>query len=341
MNDPVEVFVPGRLCIIGEHSDWAAGYRTVNNKLEKGYAIVAGLSLGIYLRGWKHAGFSYEYNEKKISLSCEELMEHNDRDFFEYIISSAKIMHSYYKVSGAKIICDKMTLPMKKGLASSAAICVSVIKIYNMLFDLNLSVETEMELAYKAEISTGSKCGKMDQVCAYGQGLRKICFDGDKIEIKSLKTGKELYVVLVDLQGTKNTKKILSDLNAEYLIESQKGDGRLIKFFGEFNKKCVEDAERYLMDGNIKEFAEVLKIFQNNFDENVACFSTKLRAPKLHRLIDYCNCVEGVLACKGVGSQGDGTAQILSWCDSAAKKIVEEITHTFGMECYVLKIGKQ
>ena len=240
MNDPVEVFVPGRLCIIGEHSDWAAGYRTVNNKLEKGYAIVAGLSLGIYLRGWKHAGFSYEYNEKKISLSCEELMEHNDRDFFEYIISSAKIMHSYYKVSGAKIICDKMTLPMKKGLASSAAICVSVIKIYNMLFDLNLSVETEMELAYKAEISTGSKCGKMDQVCAYGQGLRKICFDGDKIEIKSLKTGKELYVVLVDLQGTKNTKKILSDLNAEYLIESQNRVCRLIKVIGVFNKKCGE-----------------------------------------------------------------------------------------------------
>ena len=57
LNNYVEVFVPGRLCILGEHSDWAAGYRTKNQKLEKGYAIVAGLNLGIYLKGWKSTSF--------------------------------------------------------------------------------------------------------------------------------------------------------------------------------------------------------------------------------------------------------------------------------------------
>ena len=26
----VELFVPGRLCVIGEHSDWAGGFRRLN-----------------------------------------------------------------------------------------------------------------------------------------------------------------------------------------------------------------------------------------------------------------------------------------------------------------------
>ena len=34
-NEKIELFVPGRLCIMGEHSDWAGKYRNVNNKIEK------------------------------------------------------------------------------------------------------------------------------------------------------------------------------------------------------------------------------------------------------------------------------------------------------------------
>ena len=40
-NDNIKIFVPGRLCIFGEHSDWAGEYRLKNKKIEKGYAITA------------------------------------------------------------------------------------------------------------------------------------------------------------------------------------------------------------------------------------------------------------------------------------------------------------
>ena len=49
-NNYIDLFVPGRLCIMGEHSDWAGKYRNVNNKIEKGYAIVTGIEEGIYAR---------------------------------------------------------------------------------------------------------------------------------------------------------------------------------------------------------------------------------------------------------------------------------------------------
>ena len=41
--EEIKVFVPGRLCLFGEHSDWASNYETV----DKGYAIVCGLEQGV------------------------------------------------------------------------------------------------------------------------------------------------------------------------------------------------------------------------------------------------------------------------------------------------------
>lgn len=336
----VEVFVPGRLCILGEHSDWAAGYRVQEHDIEKGYALVAGLNLGIYLRGYENEGFSYEFQDKKINISREKLLSWTSKNFFEYVISSAKVIHSKYNVPGARIICDKMTLPMKKGLASSAAICVAVIRIYNLLYDLKLSVEDEMTLAYEAETSTGSMCGKMDQVCAYGQGIRKVVFDADKIETFPLSISNELQFILVDLGGEKDTKRILADLNCEFTEEINTGKHKLITAIGESNKYYVEDACRYLISGNTEEFGRVLNNFQNSFDGNVACFSEKLKLPRLHRLMDYCSNIDGIVACKGVGSQGDGMAQILLDDHHSISKITKDIKNKLGMDCYLYRVGQ-
>ena len=43
----IHLFVPGRLCLFGEHSDWAGMYRTVNSEIEKGQAIVTGVEQSI------------------------------------------------------------------------------------------------------------------------------------------------------------------------------------------------------------------------------------------------------------------------------------------------------
>ena len=32
----MQIFVPGRICLFGEHSDWAGGYRRINAQIEKG-----------------------------------------------------------------------------------------------------------------------------------------------------------------------------------------------------------------------------------------------------------------------------------------------------------------
>lgn len=59
--------------------------------------------------------------------------------------------------SGIEIENYKTTLPMGKGLSSSAAVAVTVAKAFNTLFDLHLSMEDIMELAYLGEMLTASR----------------------------------------------------------------------------------------------------------------------------------------------------------------------------------------
>ena len=42
-----ELFVPGRVCLFGEHSDWSGAQRRQNSELHPGACIVAGTTHGI------------------------------------------------------------------------------------------------------------------------------------------------------------------------------------------------------------------------------------------------------------------------------------------------------
>ena len=48
MSTEIKLFVPGRLCLFGEHSDWAGLQRTMNAQIVPGRAIVTGIEQGIY-----------------------------------------------------------------------------------------------------------------------------------------------------------------------------------------------------------------------------------------------------------------------------------------------------
>ena len=80
-------------------------------------------------------------------------------DFFSYVAGSILAMLEYaeslqlstIKESGIAINNYKTTLPMGKGLSSSAAVCVLVVKSFSDYFLLNLSTE-EVKQMYDSEI---------------------------------------------------------------------------------------------------------------------------------------------------------------------------------------------
>src|SRR5690349_4085538 len=45
-----DFFVPGRLCLFGEHSDWAGGYRRIDSSIPVGNCLIVGTDQGIYAK---------------------------------------------------------------------------------------------------------------------------------------------------------------------------------------------------------------------------------------------------------------------------------------------------
>ena len=104
------------------------------------------------------------------------------------------------------------SLPLKKGLSSSAALCVLMGRAFKQVYDLKMTVRGEMEYAYQGEIMTPSRCGRMDQACAYGSVPVQLDYDGDHLEVQKIHVEGEFNILLVDLQAKKDTIEILSCL---------------------------------------------------------------------------------------------------------------------------------
>lgn len=50
----LELFVPGRVCLFGEHTDWSGSFRRFNSKLKPGRNIVVGTNAGVFAKVSPH-----------------------------------------------------------------------------------------------------------------------------------------------------------------------------------------------------------------------------------------------------------------------------------------------
>ena len=344
----LKLFVPGRLCLFGEHTDWAGHYRTMNADILPGAAIVTGIEQGIYAEVEKSSIFEVHSDAQEMEkewrdFSCRMTETELKRvarsgSFFCYCAGVASYMLEWYKVGGVRIRITEMTLPMKSGLSSSAAICVLVARAFNLLYHLNLNTLGEMNIAYVGELRTASRCGRLDQACAFGVKPNLMTFDGDEIEVRSLNVKKPLYWVFADLCASKDTIKILSDLNKSYPFASTESEQNLHKALGEWNHSIVERAIKYMAEGEVEALGKLMTEAEATFDQYVAPMSPALWAPKLHQVLQDPQIAPLVYGGKGVGSHGDGSVQFLARSEEDQKRLVDYL-NAEGMRAYSLTLN--
>ena len=349
----MRVFVPGRICLFGEHSDWAGGYRRVNADLEKGYAIITGTNQGLYANVTPHptklilrttlddgtclAPFELPMERKAL------LTEAENGGFFSYAAGVAYQILTHYHVSGLEIDNYMTDLPKKKGLSSSAAACVLVARAFNRVYDLKMTVRGEMEFAYLGEITTPSRCGRMDQGCAYGNRPVMMTFDGDQIDVNEFNVSKDLFFVIVDLGfPSKDTKEILHQLNHCYPFAENELQKNVQEYLGSTNAQITRQAHDALHRGDATGVGQLMKEAQAEFDKNLqpACPS-HLTAPILHRTLNYAPIQPYILGGKGVGSQGDGSAQFIVKDAADQEKVIEILEQDLNMSCLKLVIQSE
>jgi len=345
----MKIFVPGRICLFGEHSDWAGGYRRINAEIEKGYTLITGTDQGIYAEVEPHPTAlvltsTMPDGERRgpyeIPMEPKALLEEAQRGgFWSYVAGVAYQILTNYHVHGLIIDNYKTDLPIKKGLSSSAAICVLTARAFNRIYDLKMTTRGEMEVAYQGEITTPSRCGRMDQGCAFGNRPILMTYDGDHLDVTELRVPQDMYLVIVDLQAQKDTMEILARLNRSYPFASNEVERGVQTLFGPINKRIVHQAVEALQAGDAQRLGALMVEAQEFFDRYAtpAC-PEELTAPVLHRVLSYEPLKPHIWGGKGVGSQGDGAAQFIARSEADQQAVIEIIERDLGMPCLKLTL---
>jgi len=345
--DTHEFFVPGRLCLFGEHSDWAAEFG-----VHRGFCLVIGTDQGLSATAVRSGEFvvrtvvpggSERAGGRTRSMSCpwapEALQEVADDadEFFRYCAGVAcEMLIRKGLEEGIEIRITAMDLPLKKGVSSSAAVCVLVARAFNELFTLNLFPHELMEMAYLGERRAGSQCGRMDQACVYGATPVLLTFQkSDDVRIEPVFPIEEIYMFFVDLAGKKDTIRILDDLREAYPRARDLQDA-----LGKRNEAIVRAAYQALSAGDAGELGRLMTESQSVFDSMIAHHSPRqLAGPLLHQVLSFDRISGYIHGGKGVGSHGDGTAQFVARGQAERDLAMAEIAGGFPrMQCFPLTI---
>ncbi len=344
----ISLFVPGRLCLFGEHSDWAGTYMMQNSDIVEGQSIVTGINLGIYGTACKAENFqitSYSEKGEKVTFSCpmklSKLREHAmETQLFSYCCGTAAYIRENYHVEGIDIEITDVTLPMKKGLSSSAAICCLVAKAFVELYNLHVSTRGIMQIAYRGELLTGSRCGRLDQACAYGETPVLMHFFQNEIDVEKLWVGQNFYWVIADLCAGKDTKKILTYLNKAFPFATTDAEKKVQEALGVENHKMIRKVRTAIEEGDAKTLGGLMTEAQKIFDEKIApACPEELTAPVLHSVLNDSKIQDWIYGAKGVGSQGDGTVQLLAKNKECQTKIVEYLNEERHMEAFAFTLN--
>ena len=352
----MDVFVPGRICLMGEHSDWAA------TETHSGHALVLCTTQGIRARISK---FKSKDEFSHVSYRCSlptqpveridlrllenELLEHAQSPHWSSYISGVLLyivrtfeITTKFSPFVLEIDNHETSMPVSKGWSSSAAICILITRSCSLLLDLNLSLDQQMECAYQGERLAQSLCGRMDQACAYPPGsVVSMKFDPSGVDVKQVRLSARtrIYMLVIDLAKGKDTRRILSDLNKAF----HQSESNVAKEWLGPKQRAYVDRFLGILEttGDAAELGRLMTEYQHGFDEYLipACPS-ELSAPLLHRLLKHERLQPYVYGGKGVGSQGDGTAQFICRSEQDQSLAAEVIQTDFpAMRTYKMTIG--
>lgn len=331
----INLFVPGRMGIVGEFSDLVTPYLKDNKRLIPGSAIAISINRGIYATVSKSRKIFIKFNENELDISLDknELEERarNPKDFFSYICGTILYMKMNYKVLGLNLEIYKSDLPIKKGLSSSAAICILIVEAFNQIYNLKMTKDEQIEAAYQGEHLALSNCGKLDQITILETGLIKIVFAEKRAIVTPIKLKKKMYFIIADLGAKKDTVKIIDDLSNCFPFPKNRMEKKIQRIMTVKNKKIVDNVEKSIENGNLKMVGRNLIKFQKNKDK-CSMICSEFIAPKLHLLLNDKKIKKLSYGAKDVGSGGDGSIEILAKNEECMLQICKYLESKYSLK---------
>jgi galactokinase len=254
-DNPIMIFSPGRINIIGAHTDYNDGF-VFPAAVDKG--IVAGLAKS-------NSGTSTAYavdKEETIEFSVNNIKPHPQGSWQNYFLGVVAEFQNSNKIIDNFNIAFGGNIPGGAGLSSSAALENSVVFGLNAVFNLGLTKEEMILISQKAEHNyVGVKCGIMDQYASmFGIKNNALLLDCRTIKSKPFEINfKDHELLLINT----NVKHSLSD--------SAYNDRRSVceSIAGMLKVKALRDATEFDLE-SIKEnitpenYQKALYVIQEN-----------------------------------------------------------------------------
>jgi hypothetical protein len=203
-----------------------------------------------------------------------------------------------------------------------------------------MTVRGEMEYAYQGELVTPSRCGRMDQACAFGSKPVVMTYDSEFIDVTTIRVPRPLHLVLVDLCAKKDTVEILSKLQACFPFAKNEDERNVQSLLGPINRDIMARAVAAIEAGAVEEVGKLMTEAQGYFDRYAGkVCPSQLTAPVLHKVLNHAALAPHVFGGKGVGAGGDGTAQFLCRSEEAQRAVSDILQRDFGMPSLFLTVA--
>jgi galactokinase len=334
MKKNVVAFAPGRVELLGNHTDY-----------NEGLALAAAIHLGVTVHAEKIEAdvieVSSESNGRTASAPLKNLQRLDAEPWANYPVGVVRVLREAgFGIGGLRLRASS-NLPPGSGLSSSAAFEVATAVAALELFDLKIEPMTLAQLCQRAENDfVGVRCGLLDQASSiFGKEDEVILLDFRATTARTVPLAYDVALLLVDsgaphqltggeynerrsqcqaaasALGVKSLRDVSSqavlDASLDFLIRD-----RALHITGENER--VFAGVRALESGQMQEFGELMFQSHQSSRYNFAN-STKF----LDALVEIARVTQGVLGARLTGG-GFGGATI--WL--VQKDKVEQILNT-------------
>ncbi|MHA1775380.1 MAG: galactokinase [Promethearchaeia archaeon] len=236
------VFAPGRVNLIGEHTDYSEGF-VLPIAIDMGITV----ALSIIPDSEVVAVYSIDYDKKIVAMYSD--FNRSQETWFNYPMGVAKILKNQgYNIGGLRITFTG-NIPQGAGLSSSAALEAAVALGIKNLFNLDISRKDLAKICQKAEHEIiGVQCGIMDQYISLLAEKDKYMF----LDCRSL----DYEMIPCDFSPY---HLIITNSNVPHKLSQSKYNERVSECMEAVKIMANDDSKKTLRDFTMEEF-EKMKI---------------------------------------------------------------------------------
>jgi galactokinase len=341
-NEPIVCSSPGRINLIGEHTDY-----------NDGFVLPAAIDKYIYFavapnKTNSYNLYSYNYDEE-FSIATGKPKKSNIQ-WLNYLLGVIAQFHDKgFELAGFDCVFGG-NLPSGAGISSSAAIECGLAYTLNKLFKTGFSSLEIVLISQKAEHEyAGVKCGIMDQFAVvHAKEKTAIKLDCRSLSFEYVPFDTQDYCFVLVNTGVKHSLasseynkrrqecergvEILKKIKPDILALRDAYPETLKKYQDQFDetifKRCsfvveenarVVESEKYLKEGNFQKFGKLMYLSHQGLknDYEVSC-------RELDTLVDLASGFDGVLGARMMGAGFGGCTLNLIEKDSvsAFKKLI-------------------